>query len=222
MAKRPAQRCSSSTDCKAQCSVIITPSSSLPELPSPCLLSSNSHHCLPLCHLCCRLPHPHFPWLIVVCRADWVWHCWWCCHFSDGCYLILSSPCPPHQERRVETSEGGRGCGGNCLGMTQRHCHVVGRQAKQVRGCFHGHHCQHPLWKQSFFARTAKATRKTKIGDCQCTYMHWRLPINELVHQSCWKEVRTLPSWGGQLPCCQKNGSWLLLICLVFGYTRCC
>jgi hypothetical protein len=70
MAKRPAQQCSSSTNQKAwHIVVIIAPSSSLPETPLPCLLSSSSHHSLPLCHLHCHLPHPLFLWLIVVCWA---------------------------------------------------------------------------------------------------------------------------------------------------------
>ncbi len=131
MEKRPAKKCSYSTHCEAQrIVIIISPSSSMPELLPPCPPSSNSHHNLPLHCLCCRLPHLLFLWLIVVWRADGVWHCW-CCHcLSDCCCLLLSSPCPPHQERRVEMCKEGRGCAGNCLSVNTAPLLCCGRAGK--------------------------------------------------------------------------------------------
>ncbi len=84
--------------------------------------------------------------------------------------LIIIFPSSPAEERRAETCKGGRGRGGDCLNVDTAPSLCCGRVGKASKRMFSWSSSLRTSLKTVFFVRTAKATKNTKIGDCQCTY----------------------------------------------------
>ncbi len=123
-----------------------------PQLVAKQDASLPSLHPPPLCwSRCCLACHPLtavtiFLFVVFVaasstpfsygCWVDGVWHHQHCHHLLESCCLSLSSPCPPHQEPWAETWEGGRGCGGDCLGVNTVPLTCCGRAGKASKRIF--------------------------------------------------------------------------------------
>jgi hypothetical protein len=147
---------------------------SSPTLPNP----------LPPRHLP-HLPLPTLPLLFVifVIAPFTPCYCWLLCVGQTGLdtmgivitsriiiIVIIVSPPSPAEESTMETCDGGRGCGGDCLSVNTALLPCCARAGKASKRMFSWSSLSTTSLKTVFFVRTTTATRKTKIGDCQCTY----------------------------------------------------
>jgi hypothetical protein len=113
-----------------------TPPSSLPEPTLPCLSSSNSCHTLPFHYLCRCLLHP-LPTMVGCCVLGRLGQTSSMLSLPLGSSSSSSlSPHPPHQECRVETCKGEKGCGGDCLGIDTAPLPCCGRAGKGSKRMF--------------------------------------------------------------------------------------
>jgi hypothetical protein len=83
--------------------------------------------------------------------------------------VITVSPPSPAEVRRAETCEGGRGHGGNCLGVNTGPSPCCGRVGKASKRMFSWSSSLTTYLKTVFFCKNDQSYKKTKDGDCQCT-----------------------------------------------------
>jgi hypothetical protein len=128
-------------------------SSSLLEPPPPCPSSYNSHQPPPL---------PPFPMADCCVLDGWGLTLLTLSLPLECCCLLLSLPRPPHQERRVETCEGGRGHGGNHLGLNTAPSPCCGRAGKASKRMFSWSSLSMTSLKTVFFCKNSQSYKKNK------------------------------------------------------------
>jgi hypothetical protein len=92
------------------------------------------------------------------------------------CCLLLSSPCPPHQEHMMETCKGGRGCGGNCLGVNTALMLGSGRAGKVSKIMFSWSSLLRTSLETVFFCKNGQSYKKNQ---------NWRLLMHVQLNSMC-------------------------------------
>jgi hypothetical protein len=84
--------------------------------------------------------------------------------------VIIISPPSPAEEHRAEMREGGRGHGGNCLGLDTVPLPCCERADKACKRMFSLSPLLTTSLKTVFFCKNGLSYKKTKYGDRQCMY----------------------------------------------------
>jgi hypothetical protein len=144
------------------------PSSSLPKPMQPCPSSSNSRHTLPfVVFVAASSPPSYCGWLLCVGHmgldimdiiiASWI-----------IIVIIIVSPSSPAEEGRAERCEGGRGLGGDCLGVNTAPSLCCRRACKASYGMF--------SWL-SLLTTSLKTVNFCKNGQSYKKNQNWRSSV---------------------------------------------
>ncbi len=136
--------------------------------------------------------------------------------------IIIISPPSPAEEHTMEMYEGGRGHGGNCLGVHTAPLLCYGRACKASERMFSWSSLLTTSLKIVLFCKNGHSYKKNKKMEIVSArtikkYVHWLLLIDELHNQPPWKENAILQSWGGAISMVWKNLK-LFVACLSVCY----